>query len=91
MPLTDTFTMSWTGILSLQNVLFFSKNHVLYLCPKKQDMSDFSYIPSTSVVTLPGAHASAAFLPKTSEVFKEEHNIAPIIINDKMKYHSMGR
>ena len=49
-------------------------------------MSDFSYIPPTSVVTIPGAHASAAFTAKTSEVFKEEHNIAPIIINDKMKY-----
>ena len=53
---------------------------------KKQDMSDFSFIPPTSVVTIPGAHASAAFIAKTSEVFKEEHNIAPIIINDKMKY-----
>ena len=27
---------------------------------------------------------------KTSEVFKEEHNIAPIIINDKMKYIPWG-
>lgn len=57
---------------------------------KKQDMSDFSFIPPTSVVTIPGAHASAAFTPKTSEVFKEEHNIAPIIINDKMKYIPWG-
>ena len=40
----------------------------------------------TSVHTFPGANASAAFTSKTSEVFKEEHNIAPIIINDKMKY-----
>ena len=40
----------------------------------------------TSVHTIPGANASAAFTSKTSEVFKEEHNIAPIIINDKMKY-----
>ena len=38
-------------------------------------MSDFSFIPPTSVVTIPGAHASAAFTSKTSEVFKEEHNI----------------
>ena len=53
-------------------------------------MSDFSFIPPTSVVTIPGAHASAAFTPKTSEVFKEEHNIAPIIINDKMKYIPWG-
>ena len=53
-------------------------------------MSDFSFIPPTSVVTIPGAHASAAFTSKTSEVFKEKHNIAPIIINDKMKYIPWG-
>ena len=53
-------------------------------------MSDFSFIPSTSVVIIPSAHASAAFTAKTSEVFKEEHNIAPIIINDKMKYIPCG-
>ena len=45
-------------------------------------MSDFSFIPPTSVVTIPGTHASAAFTSKTSEVFKEEHNIAPIILNE---------
>lgn len=43
-----------------------------------------------SVVTIPGTHASAAFTTKTSEFFKEEHNIAPIIINDKMKYIPWG-
>ena len=53
-------------------------------------MSDFSFIPPTSVVTIPGTHASAAFTSKTSEVFKEEHNIAPIIIKDKMKYIPWG-
>ena len=53
-------------------------------------MSDFSFIPPTSVVTIPGANASAAFTSKTSEVFKEEHNIAPIIINDRMKYIPWG-
>ena len=53
-------------------------------------MSDFSFIPPTSVVTIPGANASAAFTSKTSEVFKEERNIAPIIINDKMKYIPWG-
>ena len=57
---------------------------------KKQDMSDFSYIPPTSVVTIPGNHASAAFTTKTSEVFKEENDIAPIIINDKTKYIPWG-
>ncbi len=44
----------------------------------------------TSIHTIPGPHASAAFTPKTSEVFKEEHNIAPIIISDKMKYIPWG-
>lgn len=39
---------------------------------------------------IPGTHASAAFTSKTSEVFKEEHNIAPIIINDKIKYIPWG-
>ena len=53
-------------------------------------MSDFSFIPPTSVVTIPGANASTTFTSKTSEVFKEEHNIAPIIINDKMKYIPWG-
>ena len=49
-------------------------------------MSDFSFIPPTSV----GTNKSAAFTSKTSEVFKEEHNIAPIIINDRMKYIPWG-
>ena len=57
---------------------------------KKQDMSDFSFIPPTSVVTIHGANASAAFTSKTSEVFKEEHDIATVIINDKMKYIPWG-
>ena len=52
------------------------------------------YMPDTltftSVHNIPGAHASAVFTSKTSEVFKEEHNIAPIIINDKMKYIPWG-
>ena len=53
-------------------------------------MSDFSFIPPTSFATIPGAHASAAFTSKTSEVFKEEHNISPIIINERMKYIPWG-
>ena len=53
-------------------------------------MSDFSFIPPTSVGTIPGTNKSAAFTSKTSEVFKEEHNIAPIIINDRMKYITWG-
>ena len=44
----------------------------------------------TSVHNIPGTNKSAACTSKTSEVFKEEHNIAPIIINDKMKYIPWG-
>ena len=44
----------------------------------------------TSFHAIPGAHASATFTSKISEVFKEEHNIAPVIINNKMKYISWG-
>ena len=50
-------------------------------------MSDFSI---SGVYDIPTHHASAAFTAKTSEVFKEEHNIAPIIINDRMKYIPWG-
>ena len=53
-------------------------------------MSDFSFIPPTSVAPIPGTNKAAAFTSKTSEVFKEEHNIASIIINDKMKYIPWG-
>ena len=56
--------------------------------PKHHTMPDT--LTFTSVHNIPGAHASAAFTSKTSEVFKEEHNIAPIIINDKMKYIPWG-
>ncbi len=57
---------------------------------KKQDMSDFSFIPPTSVATIPGTYASAAFTTKTSEVFKEENDIAPIFISERMKYIPWG-
>ena len=53
-------------------------------------MSDFSFTPPTSVLPIPGTNKAAAFTSKTSEVFKEEHDIAPIIINDKMKYIPWG-
>ena len=53
-------------------------------------MSDFFYTPPTSVAPIPGTNKSAVFTPKTSEVFKEEHDIAPVIINDKMKYIPWG-
>ena len=69
----------------------FSKSVLSFIFAlKKQDMSDFSFIPPTSVAQIPGTNKAVAFLPKTSEVFKEEHNIAPIIINDKMKYIPWG-
>ena len=57
--------------------------------PQKQHIMPDT-LTFTSVHNIPGAHASAAFTSKTSEVFKEEHNIAPIIINDKMKYIPWG-
>ena len=53
-------------------------------------MSDFPFIPPTSVATIPGTHASAAFTTKTSEVFKEENDIAPIFISERMKYIPWG-
>lgn len=53
-------------------------------------MSDFFYTPPTSVAPIPSTNKSAVFTPKTSEVFKEEHDIAPVIINDKMKYIPWG-
>ena len=72
------------------SIVFSTAHFSPYLCPKKARYERFSFIPPTSVVTIPGTHASAAFTSKTSEVFKEEHNIAPIIINDKMKYIPWG-
>lgn len=57
--------------------------------PQKQHIMP-NTLTFTSVHNIPGTHASAAFTSKTSEVFKEEHNIAPIIINDKMKYIPWG-
>ena len=68
--------------------LFRGLNYNISLPQKQHIMPDT--LTFTSVHTIPGAHASAAFTSKTSEVFKEEHNIAPIIINDKMKYIPWG-
>ena len=50
-------------------------------------MSDFSF---SGVYDLPTHRASAAFTSKTSEVFKEQHDIAPIIINERMQYVPWG-
>ena len=53
-------------------------------------MSDFPFIPPTSVAQIPGTNKAVAFTPKTSEVFKEEHNIAPVFITEKMQYIPWG-
>ena len=67
-------------------LLSFPHSHIAHIFAlKKQDMSDFSFIPPTSVVTIPGTHASAAFTSKTSEVYKEEYNIVPISTTNKKK------
>ena len=60
-----------------------------YLCPKIKVMGDFSDNTFT-VRTIPGTHAAVAFSPKTSEVFKEEHEVAPVRINDRMQYIPWG-
>ena len=52
-------------------------------------MGDFSDNTFT-VRTIPGTHAAVAFSPKTSEVFKEEHEVAPVWINDRMQYIPWG-
>lgn len=57
--------------------------------PQKQHIMPDT-LTFTFVHTIPGTHASAAFTSKTSEVFKEENDIAPIIINDKTKYIPWG-
>ena len=68
--------------------LFRGLTYNISLLQKQHIMPDT--LTFTSVHNIPGTHASAAFTSKTSEVFKEEHNIAPIIINDKMKYIPWG-
>ncbi len=50
-------------------------------------MSDFSF---SGVYDLPTHCTSAAFTSKTSEVFKERHDIASIIINERMQYVPWG-
>ena len=57
--------------------------------PQKQHIMPDT-LTFTSVHNIPGTHASAAFISKTSKVFKEEHDIAHVIINDKMKYIPWG-
>lgn len=64
--------------------LFRGLNYNISLPQKHQYMPDT--LTFTSVHTIPSTHASAAFTSKTSEVFKEENDIAPIFINERMKY-----
>ena len=50
-----------------------------------------NYTDNTFTVrAIPGARAAAAFSPNTSEVFKEEHEVAPVWINKKrtMPWHN---
>ena len=68
--------------------LFFKKTCPISLPQKQHIMPDT--LTFTSVHTIPGTHASAAFTTKTSEVFKEENDIAPIFINERMKYIPWG-
>ncbi len=54
-------------------------------------MSDFSFTDNSFTVRrIPNTHYSAAFSPKTGEVFKEEHAVAPVWINDRMQYVPWG-
>ncbi len=45
---------------------------------------------SFTVRRIPNTHYSAAFSPKTGEVFKEEHDVAPVWITDRMQYVPWG-
>ena len=47
-------------------------------------MSDFSFIPPASVVTIPSANASAAFTSQMFDVYKKEHNSVFVFIKDRM-------
>ena len=57
----------------------------------KNNISMPNYTDNTFTVrAIPGARAAAAFSPKTSEVFKEEHEVAPVWINNQMQYVPWG-
>ena len=54
-------------------------------------MSDFSFTDNTFTVhQIPTLNAAAAFCSKTTEVFKEQHDVSPVTINDRMKYMPWG-
>ena len=53
-------------------------------------MTDFSYLHITGVNDLPGYHAAAAFITKSSEVFKEAEEISPRHVSDKVSYMPWG-
>ena len=61
----------------------------VYLCPKTLSMQLYNDTTLT-VRNIPNTHFSAAFTIKTSEVFKEEHEVAPVWINDRMQYVPWG-
>ena len=61
----------------------------VYLCPKTLSMQLYNDTTLT-VRHIPNTHFSAAFTIKTSEVFKEEHEVAPVWINDRMQYVPWG-
>ena len=75
-------------MLHCKSCLFNNHHSLISLPPKQHIMPDT--LTFTSVHTIPGNHVSAAFTTKTSEVFKEENNIAPIFINERMKYIPWG-
>ena len=53
-------------------------------------MGDLNYLHITGVYDIPGYHAAAAFTTKSSEVFKEEQEISPRHISDKLCYMPWG-
>ena len=68
--------------------LFRGLNYNISLPHKQHIMPDT--LTFTSVHNIPGTHASAAFVSKTSEVFKEENDIVPIFISERIKYIPWG-
>ena len=53
-------------------------------------MGDLKYLHITGVYDIPGYQAAAAITTKSSEVFKEEKEISPRHISDKLSYMPWG-
>ena len=53
-------------------------------------MTEFNYLHITGVNDLLGYHAAAAFITKSSEVFKESEDISPRHVSDKVSYVPWG-